>query len=55
MRWARLLACVGEKINSCSVLVGKSAEERLFGRPMCRREDIIKMCYRNGMGGHELD
>ena len=46
MRWARPVACVGEKGNSYSVLTRKPAEERLFWRPMCRREDIIKTCFK---------
>jgi len=48
------VACVGEKRNSYSVLVGKPAEERLFGRPMSRREDVIKM-YVKEMGWEGMD
>ena len=41
--------CRGEKKFLLS-LVGKRAEERLFGRPMCRREDITKMCVKEWDG-----
>jgi hypothetical protein len=38
------VACVGEKRNCYLVLLGKPAKGRLFGRPKCKRDDIIKMC-----------
>jgi len=33
----------GEKINSYSVLVGKSEENNQLGRSIYRNEDVIKM------------
>ena len=43
MRWVEHVACMGERIGVCRVLVGKPEEERPLGRPRCRWEDNIKM------------
>jgi hypothetical protein len=36
MRWAGHLACMGEKRNTRSVLVGKPGEKRTLGKPRNR-------------------
>jgi hypothetical protein len=36
MRWARHVACMGEKGNACRILVGKSEGKRPPGRPRHR-------------------
>jgi hypothetical protein len=46
MRWAGHLACMGEKMNACRILVGKPKGKRPVGRPRHRWEDIIKMDIR---------
>jgi hypothetical protein len=46
IKWARHIACMGEKNNSCRILVGKPERERPVGRPKCRWEDNIKMDLR---------
>jgi hypothetical protein len=38
---------VGEKMNTYKVMVGKSEEKRLLGRPRCRLDDNIKMDLRD--------
>ena len=43
MRWARHVACMGERRFVCGVLVGKFEGKRPFGRPSLRWEDNIKM------------
>ena len=42
MRWAGLVACMGDRSGVCRVLVGKSGERKLLGRPRCRWENNPK-------------
>jgi hypothetical protein len=52
MRWAGLVARMGEGRNVYRVLVGKPEGKRPFGRPRRRWEDGIKMDLREiGWGG----
>jgi hypothetical protein len=52
MRWARHVACMGEKRYACRILVGKPEAERELARPSYRWEDNIKMDLRKiGWGG----
>jgi hypothetical protein len=52
MRCAGHVARLGEKRNSCRVLVGKSEGKRPLGRPRRRWVDNIKMDLREiGLGG----
>jgi hypothetical protein len=46
MRWAEHVARVVEMRNVFSILVGKSKDKRLLGRPRRRWEDNIKMYLR---------
>jgi hypothetical protein len=46
MRWAELVACMGEERKVCMFLVGKSQEMRPLGRPRHRWEDGIRMDLR---------
>jgi len=43
MRWAELVACMGERRGGYRVLVGKSEGKRLLKRPRHKWEDNIKM------------
>jgi len=43
MRWARFLACLGERRGSCRVLVERPDGRRPFGGPRYRLKDNIKM------------
>jgi hypothetical protein len=43
IRWARHVACMGKKSNSCRILVGKPEEKRALRRPRRRWEDNIKI------------
>ena len=43
MRWAGLVARIGEKRGVYRVLVGKPEGKRILGRPRRRWEDNIKM------------
>jgi hypothetical protein len=43
MRWARHVAQMGEKRNSCRLLVGTPEGKRPLGRPRCRSVDNIKL------------
>jgi hypothetical protein len=43
MLWAGHMARMGEKIKAHGVLVKKSEEERLLGRPKRRWKDNIKI------------
>jgi hypothetical protein len=45
------VACMGERRNAYSVLVGKPDGKRPFERPRCRWEDGIKMDLREIGGG----
>jgi len=52
VRWARHVACMGERRVVCRVLVGKPEGKRPLGRPRCRRKDNIKMALQKvGCGG----
>jgi hypothetical protein len=42
MRWSGHVACIGQKTNAYSVLVGKHEGKRPLGRPRRRRQDNIK-------------
>jgi hypothetical protein len=51
MRWAGLVARMGEERKVYKVLVGKTEGKRRLGRPRRRWEDGIRMDVRkNGMG-----
>jgi hypothetical protein len=43
MRWAGLVACMGEERKVYKVLVGKPEGKRPLGRPRRRWEDGIRM------------
>jgi hypothetical protein len=43
MRWAGLVACMGEKRGAYKILVGRPEGRRPLGRPRCRWEDNIKI------------
>jgi len=43
VRWAGLLACMGERRNSYKFLVGKPEGKRSLRRPWHRWEDNIRM------------
>jgi hypothetical protein len=45
MRLAWHIAGMGERRDLYSVLAGNNEGNRLLGRPMCRREDNIKMDF----------
>jgi hypothetical protein len=47
MRWAGNIAYMGEKRNSCRLLVGKSKEKRVLGRPKFRWENKINWILEN--------
>jgi hypothetical protein len=46
MRWAGHVTLVGEMRNAHRILVGKSGEKRLLGRPRCGWEVNIKMGFK---------
>jgi hypothetical protein len=46
MRWAGLVAGMGDKRNAYRILVGKPEERRSLGRPRRRWVDNIKMDLR---------
>jgi hypothetical protein len=46
---------MGESRGSCRVLVGKTAERRLLGRPKLRWKDNIKIDLRKVEWSHGLD
>jgi hypothetical protein len=46
MRWARLVARMGAKMNAYRILVGKTEGKRLLGRPRCKWVDNVKMILR---------
>jgi hypothetical protein len=52
MRWAGLVARMGEKRNGYRILVGKPEGKRLLGRQRRRWVDNIKMDLR--IGGHAV-
>jgi hypothetical protein len=55
MRWTGHLARMGEKRNSCRILVGKPEGKRPLGRPRRRWVDNIKMEHREiGWDGMDL-
>jgi hypothetical protein len=51
MRWARLLARMGEGKGAYKILVGRPEGRRPLGRPRHRWEDNIKMDQEVGWGG----
>jgi hypothetical protein len=53
MRWAGLVARIGEKRNAYRILVGKLEGNRPLGRPRRRWEDDIM--ERDRMGQYGLD
>jgi hypothetical protein len=54
MRWAGLVACMGEERKAYRVLVGKPEGKKLLGRPKHRWEDGIRMDFREtGWGSVE--
>jgi hypothetical protein len=56
MRWARHVACMGERRSVCRVLVGKPEGKRPLGRPRRRWEKDIKMDLQEvGWTGYGLD
>jgi hypothetical protein len=56
MRWARHIACKGERRSAYRVLVVKPEEKRPLGIPRHRWEDNIKMDLQKvGWWGHGLD
>jgi hypothetical protein len=58
MRWARQIACMGERRDVYRVLVGKPEGKGPLGRPRCRREENITFDLQEvgceGMGWIEL-
>jgi hypothetical protein len=54
MRWARYIACVGEKSNSYRILVGKPEGNRPLGRQDIGGWIIVKWIF-NRMQWHGLD
>jgi len=54
-RWARHVACTGERKTACRVLVEKSEGRRPLGRPRHRWEDGIKLDLQEITWGHGLD
>jgi len=52
MRWVEHVACMGERIGVCRVLVGKPEGKTPLGRPRRKWEDNIKM---DGMWMFGLD
>ena len=55
MRWMGHVTCTGKSRCVYGVLVGKPEGKRPLGRPMCRREEIIKMDPQVvGCGGMDL-
>jgi hypothetical protein len=46
MRWAEHVVRMGEMTNAYNILVGKPEGKRPLGRPRCRREDNIRMDFR---------
>jgi hypothetical protein len=55
LRWAGLVARMGERRGAYRALVGKSEGRRPLGRPRRRWEDNIKMDLRDAGWGHGLD
>jgi hypothetical protein len=51
MRWAEHVARMGEKRNTCRILVGKPKGKRPLGRPRCRWEENIKIDLREIVWG----
>jgi hypothetical protein len=45
-KWAGHIACMGEMINACKILVGKPEGKRPLGRLRCRWKDNIRMDLR---------
>jgi hypothetical protein len=43
VRWARHVACIGDRRESYRVLMGKPEGERALGRPGYKLDDNIKM------------
>ena len=54
MRWAGHVACMWERTGAYRVLVGRSEGKRLFGRPLQRWEDNIKM-YLQEVGWEDME
>jgi hypothetical protein len=40
------VVCRGEKVNAYKLLVRKPEARRQLGRPMCNREDNVKMDFK---------
>jgi hypothetical protein len=55
VRWAGLVAGMGEGRGEYRVLVGRPEGRRPFGRPRRRWENNIKMKLKEEGGGHGLD
>jgi hypothetical protein len=53
-RCAGNVACIGEKMNACRLLVGKPERKRQLGRPRHRWVDNVKMNLRE-IGWHCMD
>jgi hypothetical protein len=52
IRWTGYVARMGEKINACRILMGKTEGKRPLGRPRRRSVENIKMDLRQiGSGG----
>jgi hypothetical protein len=48
IRWAGHFACMGQKRNTFSVLVGTPKGKTLFGRPRFKRKENIEMDLKGG-------
>ena len=56
MRWAGLVALIGERRDVYSILVGKPEGKRSLARPRRRWKDLINMdLHGSRMWGHGLD
>jgi hypothetical protein len=55
MRCAGHLECMGARGGSYRVLVRKPEGKRLFERPRCRWEGILKWVFKKWEEGHGLD
>jgi hypothetical protein len=55
MRWAGLVACMGEGRDAYMILVGRPDGRRPLGRPRHRWEDNIKMDLQKVGWGHGQD
>jgi hypothetical protein len=47
MRWAGNVALLGDKRNSCSILIGKPERKKLLRRPRHGLEDNIRLVFKD--------